>query len=91
MAGSKGNISFAHAHLYVDFDNDFSAITGDAAAMWTALKTKFPVGDYINQANSVSLPVQTANTIPIQNMGAESEEKLADLPCLLYTSPSPRD
>ena len=84
MSASKGNISFAHSHFYTIFSRDISSVTtaADAAAMWAALKLLFPVGSYVNQANSVTLPVQTANTISVQNMGAEATAKLADLPDL---------
>ena len=81
MAGSAGNISFANAHLYVDFDASLENITtaADATAMWAALKTKFEKTDYVNKVSSTVLPVQAANLIDIPNI------------CLLYTSPSPRD
>ena len=84
MAGSKENISFAHAHLYVIFSRNLDSVTTAATdgAMWTALKALFPASAYVNRASSVSLVVQNANTIPIQNMGAESEQKMAGLPSL---------
>ena len=84
MAASKGNISFAHAHCYFVFSRDLSTIdTATTAALkWDAVQALFPLASYINQANSVTLPVQTANTIDIQNMGAEATAKLADLPSL---------
>ena len=77
MAAAAGNISFAHAHLYASF-----SIPAATPATWAALKTAFPVGTYINQTASVTLPVQTANTIDVQNMGAQSTQKLPDLPTL---------
>ena len=90
MAGSKGNISFSHAHLYVDFDNDISSITGaaTATAQWSAIKTKYAsetatkADHYMGKVSSVQLPVQQSNTVDIPNMGAEFADKMADLPTL---------
>ena len=84
MGAAVGTTSFANAHMYVVFDKDISAITGAAtkAAQWAALKTKFPATAYINKASKVTLPVQTAKTFPVENMGAESDELVAGLPSL---------
>ena len=84
MAGAVGTISFAHAHLYVDFDKALGDVSAGATAkaQWDALKLKFPVGDYINKASRVTLPVAQANTFDVENMGAESAEKVAGLPSI---------
>ena len=84
MGAAVGTTSFANAHCYAIFSRDISSVTGAAtkALQWAALRTLFPATAYVNKAAKVTLPVQTAKTFPVENMGAEADELVAGLPSL---------